>query len=141
LLQSSLNFWAPSILLKLADVDDGAGDHEAAIRHIDEALDIARRTGEIWLQPELIRRRGELVLSAGGSREEAEQLYLHALDQARLREERLFELRAAVSLARLRRDCGRSVAARDLLVSVISLFTDGITTPDLAAASSLLAEL
>jgi class 3 adenylate cyclase/tetratricopeptide (TPR) repeat protein len=141
LLRAGMNFWIPSIRLKLADVEDSAGDHEAAIRHIDEALGVARRTGEIWLEPELIRRRGELVLSAGGTHEEAEQLFLQVLDLARVREERLFELRSAVSLARLWREWGRSVDARDLLTPIVSLFTDGVTTPDLTAASSLLAEL
>jgi len=141
LLPPGLNLWTPSTLLTLADVEAGAGDHAAAIRHIDEALGIARCSGEIWLEPELIRRRGELVLSVDGMREDVEQLYIQALDLARLREERLFELRTAVSLARLWAAWGRSVDARELLAPVISLFTDGTTTPDLIAASSLLTEL
>jgi tetratricopeptide (TPR) repeat protein len=140
-LQPGLNLWTPCVLLQLSDIEDGAGDHGAAIYHVDEALGITRSTGEIWLEPELIRRRGQLLLSAGGAREEAEEFYLQALDLARLQEGKLFELRTAVSLARLWMDWGRSENARDLLIPVIGMFTDGIVTPDLRTASALLAAL
>ena len=51
------------------------------------------------------------------------------------------ELRAAVSLARLRRDQGRRAEAHDLLAPVYGWFTEGFDTPDLKEAKALLEEL
>ena len=50
-------------------------------------------------------------------------------------------MRAAASLARLRRDQGRPAEARDLLAPVYGWFTEGFDTPDLKEAKSLLDEL
>jgi len=54
---------------------------------------------------------------------------------------KLWELRAAVSLARLRRDQGRRGVARDLVAPVYSWFTEGFDTPDLIDANALLRDL
>jgi len=53
----------------------------------------------------------------------------------------MWELRAAVSLARLRQDQGRRAEARDLLAPVYGWFTEGFDTPDLKDAKALLDEL
>jgi predicted ATPase len=53
----------------------------------------------------------------------------------------LWELRAAASLARLRRDQGRHTESRDLLAPVYGWFTEGFETPDLIEAKALLDEL
>jgi predicted ATPase len=50
----------------------------------------------------------------------------------------MWELRAAVSLARLRRDQGRHAEARDLLAAVYGWFTEGFDTADLKEARALL---
>jgi predicted ATPase len=63
------------------------------------------------------------------------------LGLARAQEAKLWELRAAVSLARLYRDQGRPAAARDLLAPVYSWFTEGFDTLDLKQAKALLDEL
>ena len=60
---------------------------------------------------------------------------------AREQEAKLWELRAAASLARLRRDQDRDVEARDLLAPVYGWFTEGFDTPDLKEVKSLLDEL
>jgi predicted ATPase len=66
---------------------------------------------------------------------------IHALSIAEEQEAKLWELRAAVSLARLRRDQGRRAEARDLLAPVYGWFTEGFDTPDLKEAKALLNEL
>jgi predicted ATPase len=54
---------------------------------------------------------------------------------------KLWELRAAASLAQLRRDQGCRTDARDLLAPVYGWFTEGFDTPDLKEARALLDEL
>jgi predicted ATPase len=93
-----------------------------------------------WLASELNRLKGQLLLRQGHS-EAAEELYRKALSIAREQEAKLWELRAAASLARLRRDKGRCADGRDLLAPVYSWFTEAFDTPDLKAAKALLDEL
>jgi predicted ATPase len=79
--------------------------------------------------------------AAPGHAEAAEQLYRKALLIAQEQEAKLWELRAATSLARLWRDRGRHCDARDLLAPVYGWFTEGFATPDLKDAKTLLDEL
>jgi predicted ATPase len=81
------------------------------------------------------------LLLLRGRTEVAEELYHKALSIAREQEAKLWELRAAVSLARLRRDQGRRLEACNLLAPVYSWFTEGFDTPDLREAKALLDEL
>jgi len=76
-----------------------------------------------------------------GQTEAAEELYRKALSIAEEQEAKLWELRAAVSLARLRREQGRCAQARDLLAPVYGWFTEGFDTQDLKEAKALLDEL
>jgi predicted ATPase len=68
-------------------------------------------------------------------------MYREPLTISREQEAKLWELRAAVSLARLRRDQDRHSEARDLLAPVYGWFTEGFGTPDLREAEALLDEL
>jgi predicted ATPase len=104
---------------------------------LDDALQIAGRTGERWLEAELNRLKGQLLLQQGRS-EAAEELYRKALSVAAEQGAKLWELRAILSLARLRRDQGRHRQARDLLAPVYNWFTEGFDTPDLKEAKALL---
>jgi predicted ATPase len=63
------------------------------------------------------------------------------LSIAREQEAKLWEVRAAASLARLRRDQGRHAEARDVLAPVYGWFDEGFATPDLKEAKALLDEL
>ncbi len=81
------------------------------------------------------------MLLRQGQSEAAEELYRRALSIAEEQEAKLWELRAAVSLARLLRDQGRRTQARDLLAPVYGLFTEGFDTADLKEARVLLDEL
>ena len=114
-----------------------AGDIDEALALLDDALLIVERTGERWFEPELNRYKGRLLLRQGHS-EAAEELYRKALRMAEEQEAKLWELRAAASLARLRRDQGHHTAARKLLGPVYGWFTEGFDTPDLREANALL---
>ena len=107
---------------------------------MDDALQIVERTRGLWLAAELNRHKGQVLLRQGHT-EAAEELYWKALSVAREQEAKLWELRAAVSLARLRRDQGRRGEARDLLAPIYGWFTEGFETPDLKDAKALLDEL
>ena len=89
---------------------------------------------------ELNRQRGQL-LQRQGHTEAAEELYGKALSIAREQDAKLWELRAAVSLSRLRRAQGRCAEARDLLAPIYGWFTEGFGTSDLREAKALLDEL
>jgi predicted ATPase len=81
------------------------------------------------------------LLLRQGHAEAAEDLYRRALSIAAEQEAKLWELRAAASLARLWGEQGRREEARDLLSPVCGWFTEGFNTPDLKEAKALLAEL
>ena len=110
------------------------------VRFLDDGLQILERTGERWLAAELYRLKGQLLLRHGHT-EAAEELYRTALSIAEDQEAKLWELRAAASLARLRRDQGRYAEARNLLAPIYGWFTEGFDTQDLKEAKTLLNEL
>jgi class 3 adenylate cyclase/predicted ATPase len=132
--------WMPYHIALLARAYEIAGQIEEGLTQLDDALQIVERTGERWLDAELYRHKGQLLLRQGHS-EAAEELYRNALRIAEQQQAKLWELRASVSLARLRRDQGRRAEARDLLAPVYDWFTGGFDTPDLKEAKSLLDEL
>ena len=96
-----------------------------------------------WIAPELLRLRGELMLSQGApaAAETAESLFRRALDEAHRQEVLSWALRTATSLARLLRDRGRAAQAIACLQPVYDRFTEGFGTADLIAAEQLLDEL
>jgi predicted ATPase len=124
----------------LARACEIAGQIEEAVDLLDDALQITERTGERWLDAELYRHRGQLLLRQGHS-QAAEELYRKAMSTAVEQEAKLWELRAAVSLAQLRRDQGRHTEARELLEPAYRWFTEGFDAPDLKQAKALLDDL
>jgi predicted ATPase len=120
---------------------EGQGADGALIR-LDEALALAGATGEHRTDAFLHRIRGEILLKRDpANTAPAEEAFLTAIAIAQQQKAKSFELRAATSLARLRRDQGKRDAARDLLVPVYGGFTEGFDTLDLKEAKALLDEL
>jgi predicted ATPase len=124
----------------LARACEVAGQVEGALTLSDNALQIAERIGERWFEAELYRHKGQLMLQQSDF-EAAEKLYRQALTIAEEQEAKLWELRAALSLARLGREQGRHSEAHDLLAPVYGWFTEGFDSQDLKDAKSLLDEL
>jgi predicted ATPase len=116
------------------------GQIEASMTLLNEALQVAGRTGERWFLSELNRLKGHFLLRQRHT-ETAEELYRKALSVAREQNAKLWELRAATSLARLRREQGRRAEARELLAPVYDWFTEGFETADLKEAKAVLEQL
>ena len=132
--------WMPHFIALLASACEVAGQIEEGSNLLDDALQMVESTGERWFAAELNRHKGQLLRRRGHS-EAAEELYRRALSIAVEQEAKLWELRATTSLARLRRDQGRHIEARDLLAPVYGWFTEGFDTADLKEAKALLDEL
>ena len=107
---------------------------------VDEALARSERNDERWCFAELLRIKGELMLKAGApdAAAQAERCFVEALDWARRQGALAWELRAAMSLGRLRHASSQTENARELLASVYGKFTEGLDTADLKAAWLLL---
>jgi predicted ATPase len=132
--------WMPLYIALLAGACEIAGQIEESAAQLDQASQLAERTGERWCAAELDRHRGRLLLPQGHP-EAAEELYRKAVDIARNQKAKLWELRAAASLAQLWRDQGRRAEANELLAPVYAWFTEGFAIRDLREAKALLDEL
>jgi predicted ATPase len=132
----------PGCLSVLAKAHADLGQFEDARRCIGEAIAAGEASGERWWEAEFHRMAGEIELIAP-ERDiaKAETSFERALEIARAQQARSFELRAATSLARVRRDQGRHAEAHALLAPIYGWFTEGFDTPDLREAKSLLEEL
>jgi predicted ATPase len=137
---SGVKVWMPYHIALLASACEISGQIEEADELLDEASQLVERTGERLLEAELNRQTGQLLLRQGHF-EAAEELYRKALSVAREQEAKMWELRAAASLAQLWRDQGRRAEARDLLAPVYGWFTEGFDTHDLKEAKALLDQL
>jgi len=124
-------------------VQGRAGQAEAGLSTAADALKLAERTGVCWIEAELHRNRGELLLLLPEPDElQAQACFRQAMDVAREQGAPMWELRAATSLALLWRDRMRKTQeARDLLVPICNRFTEGFDAPDLRQAKTLLDEM
>jgi predicted ATPase len=117
-----------------------AGQVSEGLAAIEEGLAWTERTEERWAIAELPSIKGELILLQGapGAAAVGADHFQQALDWARRQGALSWELRAAMSLARLLRDQGRPADALALLQPVYDRFTEGFDTADLKAAKALL---
>ena len=134
--------YEPRHLWFLAKAYAELGQPDDARRCIDDAIDKVERSKEKWCEAEVHRIAGEIALkSLAPSPEEAEAYFDRALAVARQQRAKSWELRAAMSMARLWRDQGKRQQACDLLAPVYGWFTEGFDTLDLKEAKALLDEL
>ena len=118
------------------------GKFDDAWRCTDEALTAIKTTSERWFEADINRTAGEIALkSSEPDAAKAEAYFERALAVARAQQAKSWELRAAMSMARLKRDQGKRDEARELLAPVYGWFTEGFDTLDLKEARTLLDEL
>jgi predicted ATPase len=118
------------------------GQFDEAQHHMEQAMATIELTGEKVWAPETHRVAGEVALLAPGADATEAQVYFErAISVARQQQAKSWELRAAMSLARLWRSQGKAQQARELLAPVYGWFTEGFDTRDLKDAKVLLEEL
>jgi DNA-binding winged helix-turn-helix (wHTH) protein/predicted ATPase len=127
----------------LAEALGEVGKPDEGLDVVSDALAQAAATGERHCEEELYRLRGELLSRRPGGvlAAEAEASFLTAIEIARGRSARLFELRASSDLARLWRRQRRVTEAREMLARACDAFTEGLETPVLRRALALRDEL
>ena len=139
------NGWASrysQFLAVLAEGLAGLGHLSEALSTIETALARAQRGGELIYAPEILRTQGELLLKLGRpGPATAEGCFRQAIHMARQQGALLWELRATLSLARLKAQLGQREEARLALSLIYNRFTEGFESGDLRAARRLLAEL
>jgi predicted ATPase len=129
-------------LALLAEALNQAGRAEEGLEAISEALDVARQTNEPFYEAELNRLKGDALVKAGvDSPSEAESCFQRAIEIARQQQAKSFELRAAMSLARLWQQQGTREKARQMLAEIYGWFVEGFDSPDLKDAKALVDEL
>jgi len=124
-----------------ADAQLTIGKPEAALASVATGLKAVEKTGGAPLEAELYRLKGEALLAGAGTASEAEAAIEQGIDVARRQNTKSWELRGAMSLARLRRQQGRRQEAVALLAPILGWFTEGFDTADLKEAKALLDEL
>ena len=128
----------PSYQGLLAEIEAEGGDAEAALAGVDGALTLAGETGEHWFDAALHRIRGEILVKQNpADPAPAEAAFLAAIAVAQQQKARSFELRAALSLARLYQSMGRPIDAYDVLGPALAGFSPTPEFPQIAEAKAL----
>ena len=133
--------FSPLYLSYLARACVELGKFDDASHWISEARVAMQTSKESWWEAEIDRIEGERALKSRLDVARAEVYFERALAVARQQQAKSWELRAAMSLARLWRDQGKVRQARELLAPVYGWFTEGFDTRDLKEAKALLDEL
>jgi predicted ATPase len=134
-------YFVPFYLSCQARAHAQLGQFDAARRVISEAIVAFESSGERWWESEIYRMAGEIALmSPSPNIAEVEEHIGRALSVARKQQAESWELRAAVSMARLWRAQDKLQQARELLAPLYGWFTEGFDTLDLKEAKASLDE-
>jgi predicted ATPase len=136
------NLLVPHWISLLAGAYGRAGQAEEGLTLVAEAIaEIARRDERIC-EAELHRVKGQLLLKSNDANGmEAEACFHYAIEVARSQKAKSWEVRAVTSLAGLWQAQGKHTEAHDLLAAIYGWFTEGLDTPDLIDAKTLLNDL
>jgi predicted ATPase len=134
--------WSPYFLSLLAEAEGRAGRPEAGLRAAVDAMDQIGRMGLHWIESEVSRIQGELLLAQPSPDfDGAQRCFRHAVAVAREQQAALWELRAATSLGRLLHEAGSDGPAHEVLGPVCGRFSEDFDFGDLRDARMLLDQL
>lgn len=140
--QFQIDLAVPHFLGLLADAYLSIGKTEAGLAAVERGLEQARRTGELWIEAELCRIKGELLLAQSKDNDEkALAIFREAIEIAQRQQAKSWELRATVSECRVLKRLGKPEQAREKLSEIYNWFTEGLDTRDLRDAQALIADL
>jgi predicted ATPase len=132
----------PMLFALLARTYADLSRYDDALRSIGDALTLIETSKQTWCEAEVHRIAGEIALkSPDPNAAKAQEYFERALAVARQQQAKSWELRSAMSMARLWRDQGKLHQAHELLAPVYDWFTEGLDTLDLKEAKALLEEL
>ena len=138
--EQGVSLHAPLFETALAAVEAAAGKIETALQTLDRVITETERTGQRWYEAETHRIRGEILLKRNPtSPAPAEEALQTAIVIARRQKARSFELRAALSLAKLHQSTGRPADAHAVLALALDGFAPTPEMPGIAEALALLA--
>jgi DNA-binding SARP family transcriptional activator/predicted ATPase len=126
----------PYFLSLLADIYGLAGRPEEGLNIIEDALKQSRSSNDRWWDAELHRQRGQLMFAAGRDEQEVVAALARSASIAHSQQSRMLELRALVSLGRIRTTGPQREETRQALEALYAQFTEGFDTPDLQAAKA-----
>jgi predicted ATPase len=131
--------FAPLTGTLLAEREAEAGRAEVGLATLDAQLAAVEQTGQRWFDAEMHRVRGELLLKLRPADvAAAESAFMRAIEIARGQQTRTFELRAALSLAKLYKATGQYQVTSELLVPALVGFNAGPEVPEVKEAQRLL---
>jgi class 3 adenylate cyclase/predicted ATPase len=126
----------------LAELEGERQSPHEALTRVDEALRLAQQTEERWTDALLHRIRGEILLKRDpANTAPAEEAFLTAIAVAQQQKAKSFELRAALSLAKLYESTARTTEAHAVLAPALEGFAPTPEFPEIEQAQSLLAAL
>jgi class 3 adenylate cyclase/predicted ATPase len=136
---SGIKYWVPFFQGLLAEVEAKRQNVEQALTRTDDALALAQKTGEHWTDSLLHRIRGEILLKRDSANTApAEDVFRTAIATAQQQKARTFELRAALSLAKLYQSIGRLADAHAVLAPALAGFSPTPEFPEVLEAQMLL---
>ena len=136
------NWVLPRFEAALAEAEASAGEIVAGLQRLEDALAELKRTEQRWYESEIHRIRAGILLKRDPADCAAAEQSLHAaIAIAQSQKARSFELRAALSLAKLYRAANRDADAHTVLAPAVEGFPPTQQFPELAEAQALLSML
>ncbi|MFT5114032.1 MAG: tetratricopeptide (TPR) repeat protein [Parasphingorhabdus sp.] len=138
-----LNFclWKPVNHFHLAEAYLGLEDHQQALESVQQGLVDVGIQNEHWYEPELYRMQGRILEAQSKGKQQVKQCYQKAILVAQSQSAKLFELRAALDLAKSWYRQGRNDNVRDLLTPLTHWFCAETHLEDLEISRTLLSKL
>ncbi len=137
--EQGIELYIPLIATALAEAEAEADEVDAALAVVDRTIKDNKRTGQRWFEAESHRVRGEILLRHDpADPAPAKEAFLAAIIIAQQQKARSFELRAALSLAKLYQSIGRAADAHAVLAPALAGFSPTPEFPEIAEAQALL---